>query len=96
MAGETDGEPDGGAPDPDALADPRSVEPVYRDAGRYERLERALAALPAELREVVVLRRIDGLESKEVAALLGRSDDAVRKAYSRAMARLATLLGDDG
>ncbi|MBI5361555.1 MAG: sigma-70 family RNA polymerase sigma factor [Planctomycetes bacterium] len=65
----------------------------YSDPG-YERLERALAALPDEMREVILLRRIEELSSQEVAERLGKSDDAVRKLYSRALARLALLVGD--
>ena len=41
-----------------------------------------------------VLRRFEGLSSREAATRLGLSDDAARKAYSRALARLATRMGD--
>lgn len=68
--------------------------PSYYEAERFERLEKALAVLPDEMRQVIVLRKIDGLSSREVAARMDRSDDAVRKLYSRAMARLATTLGE--
>lgn len=54
------------------------------------RLEAAMARLPEDLREVIVLRKCEGYTSKEVAARIGKSDDAVRKLYSRAMARLVT------
>src|SRR6185295_5833752 len=47
------------APDADALR--------YRDASRYDDLERCLCALPTEMREVIVLRKLDGLNSSEVA-----------------------------
>ncbi len=67
------------------------IPPSYSDP-RYERLERALLALPADLREVLHLRRFDGLSSQEIAERTGRSDDAVRKLVSRAMARLGMLL----
>lgn len=67
------------------------VPPSYSDA-RYERLERALLALPAEQSEVLQMRRFDGLSSQEIAARTGRTDDAVRKLMSRAMARLGMLL----
>lgn len=74
-----------------AGATPAAAAPSYTDA-RYERLERALAALPREQRDVIRWRRFDGLSSQEIAARTGRSDDAVRKLMSRAMARLALLL----
>jgi RNA polymerase sigma-70 factor (ECF subfamily) len=75
-----------------ALAAPGTEGPSYHDAERYERLERALNALSAEQRELIVLRKLENLSSQEVAARLGLGDDAVRKAFSRAMARLTTLL----
>ena len=66
--------------------------PAYHDSERFELLERALNALSVEQREVIVLRKLEGLTSREVAERLGTSDEAARKAFSRAMARLATLL----
>lgn len=65
--------------------------PTYADGPRFEALERALARLPDDLREVVLLRKIDGLPSAEVARRLGLTDAAVRKAVSRGMARLTRL-----
>lgn len=70
-------------------------ELAYADPA-YERLETAIGHLPADMREVLVLRRIEGRSSQEVAALLGKSDDAVRKLHSRAMAKLALELGAGG
>lgn len=68
--------------------------PAYHDSERFERLEKALKALPREQRELIVLRKLEGMSSKEVAERLGLGEVAARKAYSRAMARLATLLSD--
>lgn len=70
--------------------------PVEYDDSRYAELERALLALPDELREIVKLRRFDGLSSKEIAERTGRTDAAVRKQFSRAMARLTLLMGGRG
>ncbi len=66
--------------------------PSYDDP-RFEALERALLSLPADMRQVVQLRRFEGLSSQETAARTGRSDDAVRKLFSRAMAKLTLLVG---
>jgi RNA polymerase sigma-70 factor (ECF subfamily) len=68
----------------------------YYEAEVYDRLERAVARLPDEMREVLVLRRIEGLSSLEVAERLGKSDAAVRQIASRALARLATSMVDEG
>jgi RNA polymerase sigma-70 factor (ECF subfamily) len=82
--------------DVELAADLAERGPSYHDAGRYERLERALQALPAEQRELIVLRKLEGFSTREVAARLGVGEDAARKAYSRAMARLTTLLAPPG
>ena len=61
---------------------------------RLERLERAIADLPPEYREVVRLSRIDGLKTKEVAARLGKSADAVKHLLSRAIQALRGKLDE--
>lgn len=68
------------------------TEPGYHDSGRYEALERALLRLPEEMREVVLLRRIEGLSNLETAEILGKSPDATSKLHNRALARLALAL----
>jgi RNA polymerase sigma-70 factor (ECF subfamily) len=52
------------------------------------RLEKAIDSLKPEYREVVVQTKIDGLSYNEMGKRLGKSDDAVRKLVSRAMAEL--------
>ena len=76
---------------------PASHSPqVYFDAsGRFEGLEREIRRLPEEMRQVLILRTVDGLPSREVAKKIGKSDAAVRKIYSRAVAQLATHLGEE-
>ncbi len=64
----------------------------YRDGDRFVKLEGALRKLPEEMRRVIVLRKVDGLPSREVATMLGKGDAAVRKLYSRALARLTAEL----
>jgi RNA polymerase sigma-70 factor (ECF subfamily) len=68
-----------------------NATPGYVDSTRYERLERALALLPENLREVILLRRIEGLTAAETATVLGKTEAAAAKLYARAMARLGTL-----
>jgi RNA polymerase sigma-70 factor (ECF subfamily) len=52
------------------------------------RSERALAALPEDARAVVVLRDIEGLSTKEVADLLGVTENVVKVRLHRAHAKL--------
>ncbi len=62
---------------------------------RRERVRAALAALPDHDREVLVLRILEGLPTRDTAAVLGVSEVAVRSRQVRALARLRTLLGPD-
>lgn len=80
---------------PSAAANLAGEEPCYHQSDRFERLERAMNALPDDFRQILTLRKVDGLTSKEAARVLDRSDAAVRKLYSRALARLAMLAGGD-
>ena len=55
-------------------------------------LANALADLPADYREVIMLRNFDHLVFDEVAARMGRSAGAVRMLWVRALERLAGAL----
>jgi RNA polymerase sigma-70 factor, ECF subfamily len=57
-----------------------------------QRIDRALAQLPAELREALVLRDVQGLEYKEIAAALGVPIGTVESRIFRARQRLRPLL----
>jgi RNA polymerase sigma-70 factor (ECF subfamily) len=81
----------GTVPLPDDISS--APESAYQDPELYERLERSLASLPEDFREVLLLRKVEGLSSKEVAERLDKSDEAVRKSYSRALARLTLAMG---
>ncbi len=72
-----------------------NAAPAYHDGERFEKLEQGLGTLPEDMRQVLLLRKVDGLSSKEAAVAMGRSDAAVRKLYSRALARLTLLMGED-
>jgi RNA polymerase sigma-70 factor, ECF subfamily len=60
-----------------------------------ERLERALEDLPDAQREVVVLRKMEELTFPEIGARIGRTDDACRMLYARAMTALTLRLRRD-
>jgi RNA polymerase sigma-70 factor (ECF subfamily) len=70
----------------------KEVEVTYFDMVRFEPLEKCMASLPKEMQEVLILRKIQGWSSKEVAQKLNKSDAAIRKLLSRAMGRLTLLL----
>jgi RNA polymerase sigma-70 factor (ECF subfamily) len=87
-------------PDPSALADRLFAHQSSPSAGlhrreRRDRVRAALAALPDQDREVLVLRVLEELPAKEIAAVLGIGEAAVRSRQVRALGRLKALLGPD-
>jgi len=63
------------------------------DARERERLvERALGELDEGLRTMVLLRDYCGFSHEEIAEIVDASHDAVRKRYSRALARLGEII----
>lgn len=57
-----------------------------------ERLGAALEALDPDHREVIVLRKLEELSFRDVAARMGRSEDACRMLLARAMVALTLRL----
>jgi RNA polymerase sigma-70 factor (ECF subfamily) len=64
-------------------------------AERRDRVRAALTALPEADREVLVLRVLEELPTRDIATVLGVSEVAVRSRQVRALERLKTLLGPD-
>lgn len=58
------------------------------------RLEEALAGLPTDYREAVLLSKYEGLSFPEIGRRLGRSPDACRMLLTRAMVRLTEAFMD--
>lgn len=56
----------------------------------------AVAALPAEQAEIIMLRVVAGLDARQVARITGKSPGAVRVAAHRALHRLAGLANRAG
>lgn len=72
----------------------RDGDPAERHARREreQRVQQAIQGLEAPLREAVLLRDYAGLSHAEAAEILGLSEAAARKRYSRALRALAGLL----
>ena len=79
--------------------DPPWSAPNADPAGQLHRAEemhavmRAVATLPDDRRQVVLLRFVDGLSAAEIGEVLGRSPGAVRVLQHRALRDLAARLG---
>ncbi|HKI34382.1 MAG TPA: sigma-70 family RNA polymerase sigma factor [Gemmataceae bacterium] len=55
----------------------------------------ALGRLPADYREVIILRQLEGLSFPEVARQMKRSQESVKKLWVRGLARLRGALGEE-
>ena len=80
-------------PEPLTQADPAGVLSRAEEA---RGLRHALDRLPDDRRQVVVLRFVDGLSAREIGAVLGRSEGAVRVLQHRALRELAAMLDGGG
>jgi RNA polymerase sigma-70 factor (ECF subfamily) len=60
-----------------------------------ERIQAALARLGERDREVLILRHLEQLAVRDIAAVLGISEGAVKVRHVRALQRLRALLGND-
>jgi RNA polymerase sigma-70 factor (ECF subfamily) len=69
--------------------------PSQQASGREQAvlLADALAQLPDDYRDVLVLRHLEGLTFPDVASRMGRSLDSVEKLWMRALARLRQQVG---
>ena len=76
-------------PEPRAESDPAGLLTLAEEA---RGLRRALDRLPTDRRQVVILRFVDGLSAREIGAVLGRSEGAVRVLQHRALRQLAEIL----
>jgi len=81
-------------------ADARIAESVTSPSGalrreeRFDRLQASLDSLQGDDRKVLYLARIKGLSMKEIADRMGRSPEAVRKLFGRALLKLRERFGD--
>ncbi len=77
---------------------PRTKAPARRCGGTKlrDRVRAALAAMPVQDREVLVLRYLEGLTARDVGAVLGIAEAAAKKRGLAALGRLRDLLKDHG
>ena len=71
-----------------------SPEAILLAAARSDLVRRALEELPAEFREIVILREMEGLSYKEIAEVTAIPVGTVMSRLARARARLQKLLGE--
>lgn len=73
---------------PDVPHPGKDPEQLAQNAGLRRRLRKALRALPGPYRAVVFLREMEGLSTREVATVMGISEDTVKTRLHRARVQL--------
>ena len=84
---------DGDAAGPDGAACGPSPSEAAMTVETRDAVHRTLATLPPDYREVLRLARFEGLSLREVADRMGRSTEAIKKLYGRALTRFGTAFG---
>ena len=70
----------------------KNPEQLADNAGLRRRLRKALRALPVPYRAIVFLREMEGLSTREVATVMGISEDNVKARLHRARVALQAKL----
>ena len=79
------------------LAHPQQESPSKVISGREEQvvLEHAMSLLSEDSRQAITLRHRDNLSFAEIGIRLGKSEDAARKTWARAVEQLKQVLNRD-
>jgi len=77
------------------IADVQATDDLAIQSSESERIQAAVDALPAELKEVIVLRELSELSYREISEVVGIPIGTVMSRLSRARNRLADALGVD-
>jgi len=78
---------------PDARDPRKNPEQLADNAGLRRRLRKALRMLPGPYRAIVFLREMEGLSTREVAQVMGITEDNVKTRLHRARLQLQGDLG---
>ncbi|MDH3649990.1 MAG: RNA polymerase sigma factor, partial [Saprospiraceae bacterium] len=76
------------------LAIPDATQDPLPDKLEVEKVRYAIARLPVGYRTVFSLYLLEGYDHKEISEILGISEGASKSQYSRAKAKIRTLLTD--
>ena len=75
---------------------PHATEDVVEGREQLERVLAGVARLPEDRREALILRFALGMDNKEIARALGRSEGATKVLIHRAMKQLEGMLEEEG
>jgi RNA polymerase sigma-70 factor (ECF subfamily) len=82
-----------GSMGPDTPDPGKNPEQLADNAGLRRRLRKALRTLPGPYRAIVFLREMEGLSTRDVAKVMGLSEDNVKTRLHRARVQLQADLG---
>jgi RNA polymerase sigma-70 factor (ECF subfamily) len=75
--------------------DPHTPESILLNAGLHERIQAALARLPVQFREVILLCDVEEMRYQEIAEMLGVPVGTVMSRISRGRRLLRGMLAED-
>ena len=88
--------PEEGYDEIDTIASPDAVpDDMIHFDDSFERLQKALEVLPMRQQQTVLLRSWHGFDTQETADIMRLSTGSIKTHYSRGLAKLRELLGDD-
>jgi RNA polymerase sigma-70 factor (ECF subfamily) len=60
----------------------------------YQEMIKAIACLPENQKQVIILKFIEGLDNREISKITGKNEGAIRITQMRALAKLREKLGE--
>ncbi len=75
---------------------PENIEKKTELSNIYSIILESIHSFESETRDIIILKLLDNLSHSEIAEITGKSEVSVRKAYSRGMANLKSMLEAQG
>ena len=83
-----------GAGGPQELSAPHTTEQLVEGRDELSRVLAGVRQLPDDRREALIMRFALGMDNREIARALGRSDGATKVLIHRAIKQLEEIVGD--
>jgi len=82
--------------DSDSLSAPHTTEQLVEGRDELSRVLDGVRKLPDDRREALIMRLALGMDNREIARALGRSDGATKVLIHRAIKQLEGIIAEDG
>ena len=77
------------------ISEPLGTEQIVEEREEVEAVLRGVAGLPADRREALIMRFAIGMDNREIARALGRSEGATKVLIHRAIRQLEERLNEE-